>query len=229
MQPISATSGNLKNNPHNITNFQTSHNASHSENVTQENKKSTEFVQNVKKSEKNFITNEKIDKKIDNNIARSNVEEQQVIKLEKTNTSKLEAKKQYDTSDLSFAEIALKEKETLDSVKSVEPDGTETYYFPVPVEILTQLPPPGNIGISAKMLEDMIKDPPQETEIKQEKQNNSDIQAKNNAEIIDKKKEQEKVQKQLDNKKIVLQESQKDAVYSNNSPNKPPTVDYGIA
>lgn len=146
-------------------------------NATKTDNKATESVQSLKKSDTNqsitrddkVVTDtnyqtQRLEKISDSKIAQEKVENRQLDQKAVEDTTKLEVKRTYtsdnseDKERLTAAEVATKEKDALESVKSVKPDGTETYYFPVPIEVLTQLPPPGNIGLSEKMMEQIIQD-----------------------------------------------------------------------
>jgi len=152
-------------------------------NITKTENKPTETVNALSKTEKSIINDKQIknkdtiDKTIDKTLKENIVKEKLLESRSKESLKKpsedfnkiansykpsaTEEKQQTASLDglknETALEVAVKQQDVLESVKSVKPDGTETYYFPVPVEILTQLPPPGNLGISAKMLEDIIE------------------------------------------------------------------------
>jgi hypothetical protein len=176
MQPIVSSTGDIATQTHQQKQIAINASIANS-NVNKTENKHTQAVNASKKTEAKQIFNNDTDKKMIQNIAQEKISDAAVkdaiVKKESLKeTAILEAKKNYpETTPHSDAikkptarEVAIKKQDILESVKSVKPDGTETYYFPVPVEILTQLPPPGNIGLSAKMLDDILKK--QETEPK---------------------------------------------------------------
>lgn len=192
MQPIISSSSdivaqananrNIASVPANANNVQKTENKS-TEAINANNKAEEKLI------EKNQIEQKQNDKRLQENIAEEKLVARQVEKEVSKETASLEAQKSYappapnDGIETQTAlEVAVEKQDILESVKSVKPDGTETYYFPVPVEVLAQLPPPGNIGISAKMLDDIIKaqsEKPKETDAKAIEVNLKANEAKN--------------------------------------------------